>query len=675
MKRLAIAAVAILALIGLLASIPSASGQGSQLNALTTNALRSKAWTLNGLWTFISGFNSRANYYSGNLTSLNGAGGLGLEQQIVDGRITDPVAAPTITGQTGASGCTNGQSYKTGIVYYSPGGTSLLGTMSNAFTVTGSNANIVVAQGTAPTAATAYRVWWASAADGYSTKKSCSLAGGVFNSISVPTFNCGCSGSGIAPPGANTTAALSAFSFTDGTIKAASYGASPQFLMTADRNLLTLSGAIPTWSPDSGTTTVPILTGGTQIKTVCASGCSATTVAGGLALATSPTSSNRYTIVVYPGVYNEAVTVPTYTSLFGTERSSTIVRKVGTAVGAQEVTISNMTIVEAILPGTNRTTPANLYLVGVDGGAFNCSTEYGLACGAFTGSIDFINGSTNGSDGGGNTIFVWATRYRGTWDAFALGPDDSYIGYGNDLDLRGTSSTDAARCWNSLTGSIRVKDSGSRCSATMSDSTYGSFGYVAAIQVDNSRPIGGTTASLPSLIDLAGTQISVSTTNGSLTGTNRQGVILIDDVLTAGGAGTISLKNVTATVTAADASQTIDGIHLASDAQLSGWTAEWRVGSLALSGGATRNDVRSDEATVTSITLDRLLHSGVYSGAGTAPTIVNSPLIGGGTRDRAIATAPANCVVGDHYTDTSGADCVCLSAGTWTKTVGAGTCV
>lgn len=39
------------------------------------------------------------------------------------------------------------------------------------------------------------------------------------------------------------------------------------------------------------------------------------------------------------------------------------------------------------------------------------------------------------------------------------------------------------------------------------------------------------------------------------------------------------------------------------------------------------------------------------------------------------ATAPAACVIGDFYVDTSGAYCACTATNTWTNTTGVGTCV
>jgi len=589
--------------------------------SITEAILTTKTRLFSARQDFGAGINTRTNINAQDGGSVSGPGTIPMIQHVVDGTIQDPTSAPIITGQTGSSGCTNGTTYQVYAVFYGPTGLTLISPASNQFTVSGSNANLVVTEPTPPAGANSYRLWWGRNTDGYASKKSCTIGGGSFIPIGTTSSNCGCSAGGLAPPSSNTTTAAAVQSFLNGTIKTATYLSTLPYTMTPDRTILSLSGAIPTWSPDAGTTTAALLSAGPRIKAVCST-CEFTTVAAAIAAVTGQSVSNPFVVLVYPGLWNEDVTLGSYTTLMGASRSGTIVKKIRTADGAQEVAISNLTVADAIWTGNNRATPTNLYITNVNAGSFDDMAEYGIdATPVFTGSTDFVNGTSAAASGGGNTIRVWGANYHGTWDAYALGVDETLIQYGSSLDLRGTAETSAARCFTGLTGFLRVIDRGSTCSVSMSGSSYGTFGYAAASEIDNTKSISGAGPTLTSLIDLANTRINVSTTNASLTGSHRSGVVLIEDVVAAGGAGAVKLTDVDAVVSAADASQTIDGLHFNADAQLTGWTGLWDRGSLVLSGGATRNDVASDEASVSSITLRRLANSGLYSGAGTAVSL------------------------------------------------------
>jgi len=408
-----------------------------------------------------------------------------------------------------------------------------------------------------------------------------------------------------------------------------------------------------------------------KIKEVCPSGCEFTSITAALAAITDASASKRYTILLYPGEYAETFDAKSYVTIKGLGR--TVTRIIGLDVAGSRTI----------------TQPADVTEFGLEGVTVGGVIPISLSSGSTVETTLYVNdsilGITDGSDGHTTvpvdgiasssgklrTIYAWNNLYRSTWDCTVIGLDDSYWGWNNHCrSVQPAGATHAQSCWYVQIGGAGaqyhvINETCEVVSNVSSGITDVMFGFFSSV-------LSGTETHAV-VWDVRDTTISLSVSaNASASSTATCMSIGITPTIEAG--FSYDFNNVDCTTTTTVAGQTATGLKILNDTDFAGVNFLWNGGRIKHSGPGTlvevNNAVTASGATVSIIGVK---HTGAYSGAGT--TLVDAILANGAHRLTPLATAPATCSIGDHYTDTSGADCACSATNTWSNTIATGSCV
>ena len=591
-----------------------------------------------------------------------------------DYTLADPIG--TITGVESAVGsCTNANGpYR---IYFAPTNASGIANLSAAspdITTTAASKRInVTRSGSLPSGSTGWLIYWSRNGSGesHSIKRLCGtgvLQGQVI-ATGTTTGSCLC-GIGTVHSGTNGTGWRGPFSTSAATpftiFLGQTSGNGTDVGTLSEPARMRLSSNFPELSVDAGSTWYNAMFQNPRDVHVCTIGCDFATPQPAIDSIIDAADNKRQSVIVHPGDYAGSVHLKSYVSLIGTDRASVRLDRVYFDQDATESTVQNLTALSIGRFEVTNTVPTVIRSlgnnIGVNSGSWGSSPgdERALWC---------QNKQTCYSVGDFLQGHLWGLA----------GLQDSTVYASGDLinvdgsQVSGSPSTTMAVTRDEGGSRIYVDGSNIQINSSSSSQTVGGIGCVLA-----PSPVASSNTSI---IRLAHSSINLFQSNASATGDLSCVAVPTGTCAEANNIGAqLQLEQVDCWLNSASSGGTLRGVYFPSDADHAnggGWKVTWDGGSIHHTGGATFYDVDNQETGAgTSVTLSRVTHDGVYNGAGTI-NIRNSPLTNGVIRNTPQASPPSSCIQGDHYFDTSGADCTCTTAGTpgtWTNNNGVGSC-
>lgn len=565
-----------------------------------TPVYREIANVFSALQTFNAGINTAKQIEPGLTTYVN-TGTAQLLPMDLDFTMATP-GAPTgmTTGSIGS--CTSAETYQLYVSWVNQSGETSVGAASAPYTPTASSKQILtIARPAADPRAAFWRIWYAKQSESYSTVRACATGGAGYNAIGTTTVSCQCQ-AGPTFPGATTTSVVPMVDPRDGEIRfAADTTSLGVTTLTAGQNRLYYGKALPRWSSDAGVTPMNFLLEPGQARLVCKSGCPYSTIAAAMASITDASNTKRYTVLVYPGDWNEGVTAASYVSIAGFGRSATHIGSIAITGDQTEVGIFNLRAQS--ISGSSATVPNNVYIANCDVGVTDGS-------GFSVSSLGLWGGPKE-------RIYSFGNTYRGTQWAAATTTDSYFYSHGDRFEVTGVSGNPSYGFDRDEPG-IHVYMTGAQFDLTTADASQPIAAFGCAV-----GPV--QTATLPSEIVMTGTQIRINSTNAARNGAISCFEIPYGSCAESGAlALSLDLNAVDCTITAADSSSTLSGISFPLSANHVNWNVRWRDGRIAMSGGANRYDVNNQETGATdTVTVSNMDMSGNFNGSGT--TLIGLP--------------------------------------------------
>jgi len=391
---------------------------------------------------------------------------------------------------------------------------------------------------------------------------------------------------------------------------------------------------------------------------VCASGCRYSTIGSALASIADAASSKRYTVLIYPGDYDETLTAKSYVTLMGAgDRSTVRIRGDGTTTATYlydadvtEGNLSNLTVGgSGPIQVKNNITNRRILritncIIGIIDGTENTTKS--------------IDGIVTFSSNSKTDFLVSDTDWNGTWDMIRIGNDDVYRCSGCRYFNQGTATAATITAWSVISNGqgAQFYESGCQVSFNLTANADGN-----PVKILNWASASGTPHQA-NVFSLAGCTVDVNIPSA----TNTAGAtgFMLASAASDTTPSTVNLRDARLAITSASASGAIVGTQSQAASTFSNWTDEWNGGEIALSGGASRTDaVQNTTVAGFVMSIRDVRHAGVYTGAGAIT--VNSPLIDGRNREATLAAAPGTCLIGDTYVNTSGVTFGCVAANTW----------
>jgi len=663
-------------------AFPLLSQDGRTINSVI---LQARAWTYSVLQTFGAGVKTPAIYDDGatgpavTMTGSSATGALlsGGTFAFLDFKVDLTLAAPAAptlgTTFTSIGTCRSDTVYTIGIVEYNQSGNTQVGTTFNWTPSSGNSNRATIVRPTLQSSTIAWTAMWCRTGGGetcniwrHYTSSSTTIA---IEPAATGSVILNCSTGAAQFTNTNTSGVLTAQSLYEGLIttgrKTGTDADDPR--VTAAINRVGFSGLAPTFSVDSGVTSLPLAVDPVLVKHVCKAGCLYSTVQSAVDAITDASSTKRYTVFIDVGDYDEKVTLKQYVDFVGRSRTATRVR--GDSAGAGSAgfattsdiknwTISNMTIggATAIIGTDAVTTRAPIGVFGCNVGIID-GTEFASA-----GKTAQAYFPVRGSD-----TYAIGNVYRATKSCVVIGRSPgtvaaaSFYGVGNECVAEGAGDTEVV-AYPRQDESVDIFEQAPIIRLSSGSAT-------ARVTAFDSRPGTGDPAFAGdvSYISMPGSRIQIATTHATRTGTS----VCFTIPLASTSSPATTLVNVDGShceiVThASDTTSTLYGMEVLASAAHSVWSAHWVGGSIQLSGGATRTDFQNAE-TVGGFSLEagNLLHSGTYAGAGTTTT---ADLKRGGFTDRLLVRVGdlvgATCTNNEIALDTGGAtDEICICTG------------
>lgn len=407
------------------------------------------------------------------------------------------------------------------------------------------------------------------------------------------------------------------------------------------------------------TNSVAVSKNNANVLEVCKAGCRFSTVTSAMAAITDNSVTQRYTILIGPGDYDESVTMKSYVTLRGVSRVGTRIRgdttptlsfpNTVTWAGVENITVGGQVPIRLLT-----TAPASRLVVNV------LDSDLGIIDGSESAngkSVDCLQ-----DQGGRRDITMIGTVCRSMFDAVIVAANSTYHGAGNTfyIDDNGDSGNDP-RIWLTQGQGSQLFESGSTA-------------YIALSAVDSVTTVavasaaGATAATQAAILSLSAIDAYVVSTN-----TSRTAPIACAELGSAvanTNTSRVDLEGFKCHVIAADATITITGINILADADHANWRFRVRGGGVYMSGGATRNDITNAETNGSFVfTVSGFENSGVYTGAG---SFTPGATALGSFTTKILAPAgdlvAATCTVGEIKADTAGATqefCWCITGPAW----------
>lgn len=399
-----------------------------------------------------------------------------------------------------------------------------------------------------------------------------------------------------------------------------------------------------------------------QVKEVCLVGCEFSTVTAALTAITDAASTKQYTVLIYPGNYDELITAKSYVTFQGVSKQTCRLRGNGTNL-VNTITIpADVTGVEV----RGLTVGGSIPLALSSGGTVRTSLLIADSIFGIIDGTELTNKSRDGfvlDSGVLHDITVTGSICNSTFDCWRYGKDSAYWDIDNVYNLDHAGQSNVMRIWASTSGIIQ---------------SHGIKAYVIAPQAhistaDTGNEISGFsfnsttgTANSGNLFRLIGGDITIETTASGRTAATS--CINLKATNAVAFVNAIEVYGTNCSILAAGSSSPLAGIKVDADADHSTWAIRWNGGRIALSGGSAQNDVNNAE-TVSGFTLALagVEHAGIYSGAGTvsaADTRVGAfttRLIG------PVSDVGATCTKGQIMPDDGGATdefCICIATDT-----------
>lgn len=551
----------------------------------------------------------------------------------MDLSMTNPSVAPSFSSITTTGTCTN--VHRLYVTWSNASGETQVSPASADYDPAGGFPKIIVTRPTIPSNATEWYAWWSTAADSHATIKACGSSGFRLKRLpSDTTSDCFCSTTQtILAPTSNTTHTVNPMVIT----------------------------------PLNASFSRPEL----QRREVCRAGCEYRTIQDAIDSVTDASATKRYSVFVQPGDYPESFTMKSYVSVAGADKYAT--RLVGNGLTSPANAVTIPTDVTGI--GIS-----NMTISGSAGINFPPGTPAGRTTATF---MDMIFGITDGSEANGresidcfydqgklHDITMIGCECFSAFDGVRVGNGTRFFGSGNTYHFDNDDASQPIRVWqfvnnDSLGGQIQevgfnvtIRTSGSHNSAV-----WGAY-------IDG---IAGTPIQADRMVLSSGViRVEPNDSSGTDAGCFWLGTVAANSF-----GGELTIDNVACTVVSSTATHNLYGLRIDADADHSNWVVNLRNSSISLSGGASRTEIYNNETVGGFVArVSNTVHSGTYGGAGTT-TFWDSPITTGVIRTSPLASPPASCLQGDHYFDTSGADCTCTTAGTpgtWTNNNGVGSC-
>lgn len=431
-----------------------------------------------------------------------------------------------------------------------------------------------------------------------------------------------------------------------------------------------------------------------QTLEVCSSGCAYTTIGSALAAISDASPTKPYLILPAPGDYPEALTWKSYVTMECEDRNTT---RIGCATGAgcDSITltqdITNASFFNCAIVGSqpfkyaSGGTPAasivqirNCY-IGTNDTSWN--------------SVASRDGILTVATGAPRSTYSQGNIYRSAFDTIRISDGDFLYSKGDQFELIVASAIGLTpRVLSTISGGF-ILMSDFRVQITDSLGTSGSA-FVNFLDYSGS----GTTSNL-TRVQFSGGDIRIDGTNGSRNSPAR--CFYFRSAATSVTPVQAFITNVNCTIVSASASSTNAAVEVDSDGDHANWVILRQGGKDDLQGAANRWDLDNADTTANAgcsgsgtpyscctgsgtgtcgfrVTIDGVVQAGNYTGAGigTITTLLKDVHLPTDViRNSCLATAPATCSIGDSYCDTSGANCFCTAANTWTNMTGVGACV
>lgn len=549
-----------------------------------------------------------------------------------DYTMATPAAPSRAAGPSSGGTCRNDRVYRFYVSWQNKTGKSMISAASADFTPSSGTTNkVTVTRPTIDAEATSWDAWFSDSTEAggaHTTRRSCNVSGETNSAVGTTTFDCQCrTTNGSMAPSSNTSRRVAGLYFSK------DYVTRPE----------------------------------TTTKDVCDFGCEFSDVASALASITDASTSKRYVVRMIGPYSTGNATMKSYVSLVGTSRSSVIVGNVAVPDGVTEVGLSDFTTSSTLSIGTTSNT--------TDGYVYINDVTFGSASAPISGNAIGINAAEK--------WHVYANGLLGwTTCGGVYVTDDSW--YDETASLWFMTDPGSGDCgvWRPVGHGghgTRVSVRGSRAEVTLTSLTN-----AIPMQFVFFNNSGGNAASKDSLFEFVGVSMIAYETDSGRTAQSNCVAIAAEDTDTTF-QHRVRLYDTRCEIQRTSSSGTLTGISIpacsvgvgctATDSH-SNWTFEWHGGEIVLSGGANRYDMQNLDTVATGLyaKLVGVRHAGTYNGTGTM-TVEDSPLTNGTARSTPLAAAPATCSIGDHYIDTSGADCACSATNTWSNTIGTGSCV
>ena len=343
-----------------------------------------------------------------------------------------------------------------------------------------------------------------------------------------------------------------------------------------------------------------------QTRIVCKSGCTYSEVADAVDSITDNATDKRYTVVVYPGTYTKSITMKSYVGIVGFDSASTII--LGTDNTSSTAIYIPAGVTETSFTGLS---VGNSYPFYWGGGGSSPTTMTVNNC--TVGTLDYSSDCWyDVSTSAGHYIYATNVTLNVNADCIMPTPGSRFIGRNLTVISRAAGTTGFIRPGQSK-GGWYVDIDGISHVSTLTSGTDRLFYWPAAIFGTTTGPIlkirnavwsvttTGTTAATQSCVNVGGVN-GVSTT------------------------GDFEFTNLDCSLTATDASQTLYGYNIGSDADLANFRMHVQGGSTLTSGPGTRADVlQNGTASGFVFEMGSNRNSGTFSGGGTVSTISYHP--------------------------------------------------
>lgn len=591
-------------------------------------------------------------------TGSLGAAALPLASYSVALALSTPTTTPTPTGITGIGSCSNSVTYRLYATWANQSGETLVSPASSDFTPASSSKQIVVSQPSGiPPLVNSWRVFYSKSTESHSTLRQCQSTA-TYLASGTATMNCTCSSIGPSPPVSNNSGTEDLFVVRDGELRSILAGASPQYLFTPSR--LSMTSTVPRWSIDDGVTSSAIMVTGPNMKYVCKAGCEYSTVTTALAAISDNSSTKRWTVLIYPGDYDETPAAKSYVSLIGIDRATTRIRGAGAAaagitipIDGTEIGISNLTIGgNGVKTADNNTVRTNIYV-------WNC----------IVGITDGTENTPNPGPSVDNFILYHKVNVysignicRSLFDSVIVANDASYYGSGNQYFNDNLSVDNQQRLWSVAGPGALIYEESPIAIITNTTNNQAMEGFTRSSAIAS-----GTTSRGESVVIRGGT-LRMSSTNASRTARTTC-FNLPNSQPTNAVASSYDFSGTDCEISVAGSSVAVKALEVAADADHANVSVLWNSGRSVLSGGASQTDIDNAETVGGfSLTIAGVLHGGTYTGAGTVTA--GDARIGAFTTrllTRVGDLVAATCTNNEIALDTGGANneiCIC-TGGAW----------